>query len=70
MGKVIDTEVCPICGEEYQVELDIDELTYTKITMCKCDRFRADVEKFLRERGLWEEFLRFFKKNEEERKDD
>lgn len=63
MVGVVDTEVCKVCGEEYWYSFEFPT-GYTKLTACKCDRFVTDVEDFLKEKGLWEEFLRFHEERE------
>jgi hypothetical protein len=66
MPTVENTEVCPSCGEEYWYEFDCRTLTYTKLTMCKCDRFIHDAKEFLKMKGLWKEFMKFHKEREKE----
>jgi hypothetical protein len=66
MVKVQDTAICPSCGEEYWYEFDLRTGEYTKLTMCKCDRFMRDAEEFLKMKGLWKEFLRFHEEREKE----
>jgi hypothetical protein len=64
------TAVCPTCGEVYWYEFDCHSCEYTKISMCKCDRFMHDAEEFLKKKGLWEEFLKYHEEREKQYKRD
>jgi len=66
MSSVQNTEVCPTCGEEYWYDLDLRSCEYTKISQCHCDRIKKDMEDFLKEKGLWEEFKKFHIERERE----
>jgi nuclear transport factor 2 (NTF2) superfamily protein len=66
MVSVQGTDVCPNCGEEYWYNFDCTTLEYTKLTACACDRFMCDAEEFLKNKGLWEEFLKFHEERERE----
>jgi len=68
MPTVQGTAVCPVCGEVYWYEFDLRTGEYRKLTMCACDRFRANVEEFLKKKGLWSEFLKFHEEREKEYK--
>lgn len=70
MGSIVDTGVCPVCGEEYLYDLDLRTLEYTKLSACACDRFKHHVEDFLKKRGLWEEFLRYHEELEAQFKEE
>ena len=70
MPTVQDTAVCPVCGEEYWYEFDLRTGEYRKLTMCACDRYVRDAEKFLKMKGLWEEFLKFHEEREKEYKEE
>jgi len=68
MVSVQETKVCIVCGEEYLVDFDCRTGEVTKLSMCACDRWRADAEKFLKQKGLFEEFLKFHEEREKELK--
>jgi len=66
MAGITDTDICPVCGEEYWYDFDCTTGEYTKLSACACDRWRMDAEDFLKEKGLWEEFQRFHEEREKE----
>jgi len=66
MSSVTNVDVCPVCGEEYWYDFDCRTGEYTKLSMCHCDRIRRDMEEFLKEKGLWEEFKKFHEEREKE----
>jgi hypothetical protein len=67
MAHVDDTDVCPECGEEYLYEFDCRTGEYTKLSMCKCDRYVFDAEEFLKSKGLFEEFKKFHEERGKQR---
>jgi hypothetical protein len=67
MVHVDDTDVCPVCGEEYWYDFDCATGKYTKLSMCACDRYVFDAEEFLKSKGLLEEFKKFHEERERER---
>uniref|UniRef100_A0A7C2N9G6 Uncharacterized protein n=1 Tax=Archaeoglobus fulgidus TaxID=2234 RepID=A0A7C2N9G6_ARCFL len=64
MSGFIDDEVCPTCGETFAIEFD-PKAGYRKISQCYCDRLLGDVRDFLKEKGLWDEFVEFHRSKEE-----
>ena len=66
MSSVMNFDMCPFCNEEYWYDFDCKSSEYTKVTMCKCDRYKNNVEEFLRQKKLFEEFEKFHAKKEKQ----
>ena len=56
MGSVVRTDVCPICGTEYTVEMTTTG-EYRIIEPCKCSKIIQEAFNFIKEKGLWNEFI-------------
>ena len=64
MAGILDSDVCQTCGEEYWYSYKGFE--YSKVSMCECDRYVRNVEEFLKQKGMLEEFERFHEERERE----